>query len=169
MHSNSNPTCSCTPRAMDLGLATEPGLGKYSRMPQCVLRGGFLALALLTLIGCGPIYDTQYQFTPPDDGNGRACIYQCENGREQCTELEELREESCENRAESEYQRCADNIYRRKGRDPKWNECYRESCSSDTERCENSYRSCYQSCGGKVRAETVCVANCDQIPPKPTQ
>lgn len=125
-----------------------------------------LAAAVALLSGCGPIYDTQYTFIPPDDGNGRACVYQCENGKQQCEELEELKEESCEERAEAEYARCEERIYRRKGRDPKWNECYRESCSSDSERCETNYRSCYQSCGGKVNAETVCVANCDQIPPK---
>lgn len=122
-------------------------------------------ICAVTFAGCGPVYDTQYQFTPPENESGRTCVFQCETSKEQCQQIQEMRAESCEDRAEYEYERCVDRIYRRKGREPKWHECSKETCSADVDRCENTYRNCYQACGGKVRAETVCVANCDQVPP----
>jgi hypothetical protein len=131
----------------------------------------FVALAvaggvMIAGIGCGPVYNTEYQFSPPDSDAGRACVFQCENSRQQCRQLEEYRADDCQRRASWDQQRCEDDIYRRKGREPKWYECGSESCSADYDRCDESYRSCYQSCGGKVNAETRCVANCDKIPPQ---
>ena len=81
-------------------------------------------------------------------------------------QMEQMREDQCNRINDLERQRCADQIYDRKGRDPEWHECGSvTSCSADEERCESMYRSCYQGCGGEVRAETRCVANCEQIPP----
>lgn len=126
-------------------------------------------VGLLFLVGCGPMYQTEYIYTPPESSSGSACIFQCENSKQQCQQIQSMRSEDCERRAEYEYQRCEDRIYDRKGRDAKWYECTRESCTEDTERCEASYRSCYQSCGGRVEAQTRCVSNCDQIPPQNPQ
>ena len=123
------------------------------------------AAGVLLLGACGPIYDTQYRFTPPESGQGVSCIYQCENSKLQCRQLEEYRADDCTRRAQYEAQRCEADIWRQKGRAPKWYECGSSSCSPEYDRCETQYRSCYQSCGGRVDAQTVCVANCDQIPP----
>ncbi|MBP9837783.1 MAG: hypothetical protein KBC84_03630 [Proteobacteria bacterium] len=117
------------------------------------------------LYSCGPIYDTQYQFIPPDSPQGRACIYQCENSKSQCHELERYRSDDCEYRAKLDQQRCEDDVWRRTGKAPKWYECGAESCSPNSDRCDGDYRHCYEMCGGRVDARTVCVANCQAVPP----
>jgi hypothetical protein len=132
----------------------------HASLPFCLL----FSVALLT--SCGPVYNTEYSYTPPKSLEGRSCINQCEYSKIQCEELENLRERECESRAELEYDRCRRDIYNSKKREPKWSECSRSSCSTDEERCERLYRSCYQACGGRVDSRTVCVANCDQIPPQ---
>lgn len=121
------------------------------------LLGALLFCAALS--ACGPVYDTQYTFLPPEDSTGRACVFQCDNSKLQCQQLQDQSAELCESRAEREYDRCVDKYGEKK--------CYRDYCSSsDHERCETQYRSCYQSCGGNVRSETVCVAFCDGAPSK---
>ncbi len=122
------------------------------RLPQRALLWAAMLTAMLMLAGCGPMYETQYSFVPPENESARACIFQCENGKLQCHQLEEMKEENCENRADRDYYRCKD-------RGEKY--CYRESCSVDYERCEGQYRSCYQACGGRVESRQVCVAFCN--------
>lgn len=118
----------------------------------------------LALTGCGPMYDTQYVFSPPNSATGRTCVFQCEQNKYQCRQIEDMQNDRCEQQASYEKSRCEANLAWDKGRDPKWYECIEESCSPDYERCEAMYRSCYQACGGEVESRTVCVANCDQIP-----
>lgn len=116
--------------------------------------------AIVLFGGCGPIYDTRYYYTPPQDPHGRFCILQCENLQMQCEQLEQMKVENCNHRARMEQDRCRSDI-RRHGREPKPHECPMiGTCSADTEHCENKYRICYQNCGGQVHAEQVCVFNC---------
>lgn len=124
----------------------------------------FAFIGVLALSACGPMYDTQYTLTPPKNESGRMCVFQCQTSQSQCEELESMRNERCEERAEREYQQCQWRVQLRERRDPKWYECSKDSCSSDTQRCLTQFHRCYQACGGTVKAETVCVANCDQIP-----
>lgn len=125
-------------------------------------------LSFLATVSCGPIYDTKYNFIPPTSSEGRACIFQCENSRSQCIELENYRNQDCQQRSDYDQRRCEDDIRYREGREPKWYECGSNSCSVDQERCESQFRYCYQSCGGRVDAQTVCVANCQGAPaPQP--
>lgn len=116
-------------------------------------------LALIFFTGCGPIYDTRYTFTPPQDSNARSCIFQCENLKMQCEQLEQMKVENCNYRARLDQDRCRGEI-RRQGREPKSYECTLDSCFENTEHCEANYRSCYQNCGGRVHAEQVCIFNC---------
>lgn len=113
------------------------------------------------LNSCGPVYDTQYSYIPPDSSEGRACIFQCENSRSQCQELEQYRSQDCERRSSYDQDRCEEDIRYRYDREPKWYECGSSSCTVDEERCESQYRYCYESCGGKVDQKTVCVSNCE--------
>lgn len=124
-----------------------------------------MLLGVMGLISsCGPMYQTDYMMTPPKSASGKACVFQCENGKYQCQQLEDLKAERCESRAQADQEACERKIAWEKGRDPKWYECGRESCDADYERCERSYRACFQACGGTVKQETRCVANCEQAP-----
>lgn len=129
--------------------------------------GGLLVLiaVLVSGAGCGPVYDTAYSFRPPPSGTGRVCVSQCETSRRQCGQLEDLRARQCEHDSQRQRVLCEAEVRIEKGREPKWYECGSELCSANYDLCESDYRSCYQACGGEVRAETRCVANCDKIPP----
>lgn len=127
-----------------------------------------LSLSLLAcLASCGPIYNTEYVYTPPGSSSGHACIAQCEIGRSQCIQIEQLKAERCQDRTQVDQDYCEDDIRYRKGRDPKWYECVPDSCDVDEERCENNYRHCYLSCGGKIDTVSRCVANCSNAPLPP--
>ena len=124
----------------------------------------------LALTGCGPVYQTDYSFTPPKTDSGRSCTYHCETVKQQCRQIEELRVDRCEDQNRWESQRCEDELYRKKGRDSKWYECgSTQSCTADYEGCDSQYRACYESCGGRVDARTYCVSNCEKLPPAPPQ
>ena len=116
------------------------------------------------IIGCGPIYNTEYVFSPPESATGRTCTFHCETMRGQCLQLEQVKAQQCESYSQREQDYCEYNIRVSKDREPKWYECVPESCNVDSERCEQSYRSCYQSCGGRVETVTRCVANCQPAP-----
>ena len=121
--------------------------------------------SLMFLSACGPMYRTDYFYTPPESESGRTCTFQCEMMKGQCRQIEELRADRCESDSRTEVANCEAYIYLTKGREAKWYECTGSSCSANYEQCEGQHRYCYQSCGGKVDARTTCVANCDQIPP----
>lgn len=129
---------------------------------RCLTKALFAALCLASLAACGPIYDTRYSFTPPSTPQGQSCLFHCSQLQDQCEQLEDHRQELCEERARYERERCERDL-RRDGKKVKWYDCGTESCTSDYDRCAQQYRSCYESCGGKVSAEQVCVMNCDQV------
>ena len=120
-----------------------------------------IALPAAFVTSCGPMYETRYDYIPPEGNTGRACIFQCETVKMQCEQIEDMREQNCEERAEWERLRCEDDL-RRRGKKGKWYDCSSSSCSSDTARCDENYRRCYQSCGGSVKTTQVCVFNCGQ-------
>ncbi|NDC39414.1 MAG: hypothetical protein EBZ48_15480 [Proteobacteria bacterium] len=125
----------------------------------------FVAVVGVALLsGCGPMYNTSYSYTPPRSPEGRACTFQCNQIQIQCQQLEDMNRSRCQQDAQREQRECEWNIRITEGRKPKWYECGGDSCSVDYARCEQTYRACYQSCGGTVTAETRCVANCDKIP-----
>lgn len=124
-----------------------------------------IAVMVLQLVGCGPIYDTRYTFTPPANETGRVCVNQCENSRFQCQQLIELYSRQCEDMGRREQQRCQWQLALQ-GKKEKWYDCPSPSCDSDTSRCDEQYRGCYQACGGRIDAQTVCVMNCQQAVPQ---
>jgi hypothetical protein len=124
----------------------------------------FLFLGLISLNGCGPMYNTEYSLVPPKSESGRACTYHCDSGKMQCRQIEELRVDRCQIQAREDDRECEARIRWDKGRSPKWYECGSSSCTADYDQCDAQYRSCFQSCGGRVETTTRCVANCDQIP-----
>lgn len=122
------------------------------------------SILLLGLWGCGPIYDTRYTFSPPQSSEGKTCTFQCNQIKLQCQQLEDMNNDRCQRDSERERRDCEWEIRMTKGREPKWYECGGSSCSVDYARCEETYRSCYESCGGKIVAERVCVMNCEGAP-----
>ena len=121
-----------------------------------------LMLLALAAAACGPIYETEYSYHPPADPQSRACIAQCNSGKEHCrvsaddkAENERLR---CNVEASDEYERCL----LRAGNDDARKQCSKRSCyeSTDTSICEADFRSCFQSCGGIVESRQVCTLNC---------
>lgn len=130
---------------------------------------GLVICCTLFLFGCSPVYRTNYTFTPPEDSEGRTCIWQCENSKLQCQQLEEMRYQACEARAERDYLNCENRKRYRVNKDGElecYQNCYcwRASCSRSYESCEQQYRLCYVNCGGDVYGQTVCIANCDKAP-----
>jgi len=129
-----------------------------------------LVFILLTLLqACAsPLYQTFYSYDPPDTPEGKACIFQCENTRMQCEQLDDMRNNNCEQRAEMKYETCkqkAEIAYEKcKSSGGKYcieGWCNKETCSS-TNQCVNQYQRCYSTCGGRVTSETRCVAHCEK-------
>lgn len=121
-----------------------------------------LTLAVLLITGCGPVYNTTYRLTPPKSASGRSCILNCSTIQSQCEHLERIEADRCEDRSRWEQREC-ERDFERRGEKPKWYDCVADSCTPELERCEEQYRRCYESCGGEVHAETVCVSGCDKI------
>lgn len=126
------------------------------------MRNLFLIAMALLVSSCGPIYETNYRYTPPADPLSRPCVSQCLSDKGQCRNIAELKNENanlrCERDARDDYERCLGNAKGEQGK----NSCNRRSCSStaDFGSCEVDYRTCFQSCGGVIDTERVCTFNC---------
>lgn len=119
---------------------------------------------------CGPMYDTQYFYTPPSDSAGRQLAGQCRVMSRMCAQNCELRESACRSEARDdaryEYnryvkQRQKENAKIKKSLDSfvRDSHCSSSSCENA---CDAEYRSCYTEAGGQVRSKQVCVAFCDE-------
>jgi hypothetical protein len=132
-----------------------------------------LALTLLAVGGCGPVYQTVTDYEPPENPTARAGLSNCEVIRMQCAQIEEGRAQTCQrdclaqvdackDRAEAEYQRCMRNPYRLGpcSRDKCPSYCGSATCQGDLSGCQDQYDRCYTAAGGTVTKRTVCVARC---------
>jgi hypothetical protein len=132
------------------------------RLNPLLALSSLLALSL-ALSGCGPIYSTQYRYTPPLDTNGKMCINQCASSRDLCRQLEESRasqeQAQCQQNATMRYALCLSNAKTDQARSQCNSSSYC-SRSANTERCEESYRQCFQNCGGKIDSFQVCDFGC---------
>jgi len=132
------------------------------RLNPLLALSSLLALSL-TLNGCGPIYSTQYRYTPPVDSNGKMCVNQCASSRDLCRQLEESRasqeQAQCQQNATMRYALCLSNAKTDQARSQCNSSSYC-SRSANTERCEGSYRQCFQNCGGRVDSFQVCDFGC---------
>ena len=131
----------------------------------------FTVLVIL-VSACGPTYQTFYDFHPLKNASERNCGGHCLKDKQNCRQMEQLMLRECESRAELQYQLCETRKiygYDKKGKWECVDNCYcsRDSCSENTERCEEDYRNCYVICGGKITATTRCTSNCEEAaPPK---
>src|SRR5690606_22150835 len=68
-----------------------------------MLLAGLAALFLVE--GCGPIYDTTYDYTPPPTDEGRFCATQCQSLQQHCRSDCSRDERLCERQKEMEAER----------------------------------------------------------------
>lgn len=119
-------------------------------------------LVAVLLAGCGPLYRTTYDYTPPRDRIGRLCSAQCATTREVCRGNADNRAQSqysqCEIEAQQQYYECLNSAKDSKQRSI----CFLRQCDSHTDYryCDDDYRSCYSACGGRVTPQKHCVLNC---------
>jgi len=131
-----------------------------------------LLILTVLVVGCGPTYQTSYEFIPPKSTQGMQCLSNCQLIVQQCESNLRQESQNCELQAALEHQLCMSS--RVMGPDSKlgWRSpkcvqncyCPRRYCSStSTEVCQVRFRECYSQCGGKVIGTTVCVSNCEEV------
>lgn len=126
-----------------------------------VLLLAFAGLAGLS--GCGPVYTTRYDFVPPPNESGGYCTAMCDRNQMDCRRYEDRKNDRCNQDvryAKQEYEDCLN----RNNRD--LTKCSDRSfgmnCfSPNYSVCDDTYRRCYQNCGGTVLSRQECVFNCD--------
>lgn len=133
------------------------------RHNRTILLVGLLIVSSFSLIACGPVYRTTYDYIPPADTSGKQCLNQCLSIRELCRS-------SAENRASQERAACQQNAtfayvacMATAKTDSERSRCSaHSSCdrAADTSSCDHEYRLCYQNCGGTVTSRQVCVSGC---------
>ncbi len=119
-----------------------------------------LLTGVLVLSSCGPVYRTQYEFQQPPTAEGQRCVFQCRNSQLQCEQIEDLRMDRCLDREERKQARCFRRM-EKAGEEIGPYDCQMDDCDANYERCEAAYRACYQSCGGTIKEEVVCVRGCE--------
>ena len=128
------------------------------------LKPGFAAVALV-LSACST---TEYVYTPPESAEGRACVANCqaqqqacrrdqdaraERGRQRCEVDSDRREATCRLQAPVEYAACL-----KFAKDDEQRaactlaDCTQPECTAapNYALCENDFRVCFQTCGGKI-------------------
>lgn len=105
----------------------------------------------LTLTACGPRIN--YAYTPPASPEGMVCISQCANSQQMCWNFNQNAYQQCLNNrnwAMQNYYQCRNNAPTKEAR----NSCYMPpACyGPNNYYCEETYRACYQACGGNVEA-----------------
>lgn len=119
----------------------------------------FIILAALLVASCGPVYDTQVTFVPPDTDAGRACVFQCDNTQLQCRQLKDSQALNTNLIRQQERTACMARETAKK------NPYANLACSISEEQasygqCTAQYEQCYSTCGGQVQKKTVCVSGC---------
>lgn len=121
------------------------------------------SLAAFFVTACGPVYKTDYTYTPPKDASGRQCLNQCLALQSSCRSAAEdraVRENAaCQQNAMVNYSVCLATAK---------SDAERNRCSSysycdrkpDLRACDAEYRMCYQNCGGTVVGHQRCVSGC---------
>lgn len=133
-----------------------------------------LALLLLALVACGPVYETGYRFEPPEDAASPAvqqCLAACNASQavcqasaqedlRRCDEQASLRFSACQARAQLDFELCRGDA-RTTGETCIMPLCQRPACSTAAvDSCAAGYRRCFASCGGVVVEEQRCVSGC---------
>lgn len=111
----------------------------------------FLWVGVVLLYGCSPKYQIEYLFESPTSEVGRQCIELCQRSQKQCQHLCENKANLCE---KTEFNQDVNgNASLKTFHDPL--QCDNTPCD-----CQKDYRACYALCGGIIKTEQRCIANC---------
>ncbi len=127
-----------------------------------------MMLILVTFTGCAGQAAKNTSYIAPNTPGGRMCANQCLEAKGYCRETCNLEERSCLNLTQAQAIQDYDKYAREQffshqpadlqPRDFERNDkCSPNSCYDD---CEDNYKSCYQTCGGKVEVTTSCQFLC---------
>lgn len=121
-----------------------------------MMKNRFIFLfGFLLLVGCQPVYQTSYEFVPPEKEKQLTCLKTCSETKNQCEQLCPEIQAACTKQAKMAKQGATvgpNNLNLEQ--DPL--QCI-ENCG-----CEKDYRACYRLCGGKIEQKKICIANCAQ-------
>ena len=126
-------------------------------------------MSCAVMIGCGPVYRTQYTMTPPAGKSGELCVSQCQQTKQSCRQSTYDRQRACltEERAQADKAYTDYKVQQMLNKKPVWksadDDYDPQSCSGQgtyVQVCDKDFRGCFTTCGGTVVPETVCVENC---------
>ena len=140
-------------------------VGNFMLTSYRMLAYSVMTLALaLTLSACAPIYETVYDYTPPEDAAGKQCLNQCLQMYESCRASSESiavqERAACQQSATLTYAACVATAKTDldRSRCSTSSSCNRRA---DTSHCMGDYRLCYRNCGGSVTSRQKRVEFCD--------
>lgn len=123
--------------------------------------------SILMLSGCGPMYQTTYNYIPPHSYRGRRCVNRCLSDRSYCRSQCQTNLQSCETNANLiAMPQYLSYVQEQNASHQPINESITDfadysRCSSHCG-CATTYRECFTNCGGAVIVNRQCVAFCNQ-------
>lgn len=132
-----------------------------------------LIFIVLAATGCGPIYESRYQYIPPLDYQGIACTNNCLTNKTYCKQQCTLDKINCERlmdaKGDADYYRAYSDYQTRQKLYPyskapernTFNYNYRCDSLACDRLCEENHNICYRNCGGQVIEYRECVAFCN--------
>jgi len=144
----------------------------------------FVILSQLSLSACGPSYRTDTFYEPPKHERGKNCTFGCEQTRNACNASCKDEYDSCYREAKmqgkidyleakedwlEQRERCASKLKSQVNGDgtcgksePRKNQFIKtHHCRRDCD-CDDTFKRCFQLCGGNIRYERRCVSGCEQ-------
>lgn len=130
------------------------------------------AISLMMILGINacstePVYRTKTSYVAPKTSQEATCAASCRTTEQICRgradDFARAEYPACMERAKQTYVQCMRGDYKMGcplARQNAENACT-YNMTTNYGSCTSSYNSCYESCGGKVVREKVCVKNCD--------
>ena len=141
-----------------------------------------IIILFFILTSCGPVYQTNYSYSPPEEMAGKQCLSLCSAQRQSCSSNCRDREQTCEIVART--LDLAENLSCNKRKkycnnNPDASGCIfdknmdcnessgsHSNCTNEKKECKSEclsyYNECYINCGGKIDTQSICVQFCDK-------
>jgi len=119
--------------------------------------GILFSLVLALKCAPSPVYQTKYDYLPPESAEGKTCTQQCETTKTQCEQAMNKEFELERGNAQKAYQECL--LSQSNTRSPIL--CYdrSQSIQPNYSNCLAAYKGCFERCGGRIEERNVCVRN----------